>query len=89
MKKMVLSVIWLAIAGVFTTMTMSACSDDEEENNSSTCPYDSAQVSLPLTQLSIQCWRLGARARRPHPQCPHPQNGGNMTFSVLNGVFPF
>ena len=35
MKKMVLSVIWLAIAGVFTTMTMSACSDDEEENNSS------------------------------------------------------
>ena len=37
---MVLSVIWLAIAGVFTTMTMSACSDDEEENNSSTCPYD-------------------------------------------------
>ena len=39
MKKMVLSVIWLAIAGVFTTMTMSACSDDEE-NNSSTCPYD-------------------------------------------------
>lgn len=35
MKKKVLSVIWLAIAGVFTTMTMSACSDDEEENNSS------------------------------------------------------
>ena len=32
---MVLSVIWLAIAGVFTTMTMSACSDDDEENNSS------------------------------------------------------
>ena len=82
MKKMVLSVIWLAIAGVLTTMTMSACSDDEE-NNSSTCPYDSAQVSLPFTQLSIQCWRLGVRARRPHPQCPHPQNGGNMTF------FPF
>ena len=34
MKKMVLSVIWLAIAGVFTTMTMSACSDDEENNSS-------------------------------------------------------
>ena len=34
MKKMVLSVIWLAIAGVFTTMTMSACSDDDENNSS-------------------------------------------------------
>ena len=33
MKKMVLSVIWLAIAGVFTTMTMSACSDDDENNS--------------------------------------------------------
>ena len=30
---MVLSVIWLAIAGVFTTMTMSACSDDDENNS--------------------------------------------------------
>ena len=33
MKNMVLSVIWLAIAGVFTTMTMSACSDDDENNS--------------------------------------------------------
>ena len=33
MKKMVLSVIWLAIAGVFTIMTMSACSDDDENNS--------------------------------------------------------
>ena len=34
MKKMVLSVIWLVIAGVFTIMTMSACSDDDENNSS-------------------------------------------------------
>lgn len=34
MKKTVLSVIWLAIAGVFTTMTMSACSDDDDNNSS-------------------------------------------------------
>ena len=40
MKNMVLSVIWLAIAGLFTTMTMSACSDDDENNSSNLTPYD-------------------------------------------------
>ena len=34
MKKNILLAMWLAIAGVFTTMTMSACSDDEENNSS-------------------------------------------------------
>ena len=32
MKKTLFSVMWLAIAGVFTVTTLSACSDDDNEN---------------------------------------------------------
>ena len=34
MKKTLFSVMWLAIAGVFTITALSACSDDDNENKS-------------------------------------------------------
>ena len=61
MKKTLFSVMWLAIAGVFTITALSACSDDDNENKSGSYVIQKNGVVEPSQQVDIECSTSTAR----------------------------
>ena len=58
MKKTLFSVMWLAIAGVFTITALSACSDDDDENKTSSYVIQKNGVVEPSQQVDMGVFNI-------------------------------
>ena len=64
MKKTLFSVMWLAIAGVFTITALSACSDDDNENKSGSYVIQKNGVVEPSQQVGMGVFNIDGKNYR-------------------------
>lgn len=64
MKKTLFSVMWLAIAGVFTITALSACSDDDNENKSGSYVIQKNGVVEPSQQVDMGVFNIDGKKYR-------------------------
>ena len=64
MKKTLFSVMWLAIAGVFTVTTLSACSDDDNENKANSYVIQKNGVVEPSQQVDMGVFNIDGKNYR-------------------------
>lgn len=64
MKKTLFSVMWLAIAGVFTVSTLSACSDDDNDNKAGSYVIQKNGVVEPSQQVDMGVFNIDGKNYR-------------------------
>ena len=64
MKKTLFAVMWLAIAGVFTVSTLSACSDDDNDNKAGSYVIQKNGVVEPSQQVDMGVFNIDGKNYR-------------------------